>query len=304
MELLKTIQRARRKIFYFTHKREDLLNAPSSEEEEKINKIRGAIKNLPPLSPKTSVSDAEKIWLQFSLNLREKIINSDPRNFLNWEVIQYTMFHDASYLEYRELKKDWSYWKKNLMEDKFGNPMPYYLDKNTSGNLVHYAYSLEQLRKISIDIKNFDQIVEVGGGYGGMARLIFNLGFTGNYIIYDLPEFSALQEYYLSSISEEIAKKISFVSRSTDLKNKFATGKKTLFIATWSLSEMALTARQEIFEAIGKIDTYLIAYRKTFGEVNNEEYFSSFLPEEKIKLKKNYRIDHLQDDYYLLTLSK
>jgi hypothetical protein len=209
MKIVKTIHRIRRKIFYLTHQRKESANPPSAAEEIKINKLRGAIKKLLPLYPEISISDSEKFWLQNCINLREKIINSDPRNFLNWVVVQQTMFHDASYLEYKELKNNWAYWGEKLAEDKFGNPMPYYLNTNSSGNLIHYAYSLEQLRKISIDVKDFEQIVEVGGGYGGMAKLIFNLGFAGNYIIYDLPEFSALQEYYLSSINEEVSKKTS-----------------------------------------------------------------------------------------------
>jgi len=304
MKLKETIHRARRKFFYLSHKRKTPDIAPTASEEEKIKILRMAIEALPPLYPEKSSSETEKIWTLFAANLRKKIINADLRNFLNWEIIQYTMFHEASYLEYNELKKDWAYWNKKITENKFGNPMPYYLNNKTSGNIVHYAYSLEQLRKISIDVKNFEQIVEIGGGYGGMARLIFKLGFSGNYIIYDLPEFSALQNYYLNSVNEDAAKKITMVSSSKDLKDSFANGKKTLFIATWSLSEMPLETRRSILDSIGDVNAYLIAYREKFGEVDNEKYFSSFLPAKKIDLKKNYRINHLENDYYLLISTK
>jgi hypothetical protein len=307
MKLIKIINRARREFFNLTHEQKEPTFPPSAAEEMEIKKLREAINRLPIIAPDTSSSEAEKSWRQNCLELRDMINNYDPRNFLNWKIIQGTMFfgaNSANYLEFKELKKDWNYWRNMLKESPVGNPRPYYLKKNSSGNLIHYAYSLEQLRKLSVDLKNFEQVVEVGGGYGGMARLIFSLGFAGNCIIFDLPEFSALQSYYLNSVDKKIAEKTAFVSDAENIKNHFSPGKKTLFIATWSLSEMPIKTRNEIFSSVGKIDAYLIAYQKNFGEVDNEKYFSSFVPEDKIKLKKQYKINHLVNDYYLLILSQ
>jgi putative sugar O-methyltransferase len=306
MKLTKVINRLRRKIFYLAYRRKELTPA-TAVEEERIRELREKIKSLPAILPDSSASEAEKSWRRNVISLRQQISAADPRDFLNWEVVQSTMFFQANwgnYVEYQELKKSWNYWKDKLAENRFGNPKPFYLLKDSSGNLVHYAYSLEQLRKISVDVKDFEQIVEVGGGYGGLARLVFKLGFSGDYLIYDLPEFSALQEYYLRSVDEEIARKTSFVSYASDLKDRFKAGKKTLFIATWSLSEMPIATRQEIFRSLGRIDAYLIAYQKSFGEVNNGDYFASLLPDDQVNLKKNYRIEHLPDDYYLLAISK
>jgi hypothetical protein len=42
-----------------------------------------------------------------------------------------------------------------------------------------------------------DCIVEFGGGFGSMCRLIGALGFRGRYVIFDLPPVLALQRYYL-----------------------------------------------------------------------------------------------------------
>ena len=51
-----------------------------------------------------------------------------------------------------------------------------------------------------INIQSLATIVEYGGGYGGMAHVISRLGFTGNYFMYDLPEFLLLQRFYLSNV--------------------------------------------------------------------------------------------------------
>ena len=50
------------------------------------------------------------------------------------------------------------------------------------------------------DLSSSGVIVEFGGGYGSMCRLLHKLGFSGQYFIYDLPEFVALQRYFLKSI--------------------------------------------------------------------------------------------------------
>jgi hypothetical protein len=42
-----------------------------------------------------------------------------------------------------------------------------------------------------------DCIIEFGGGFGSMCRLVHALGFRGQHIIFDLPPVWALQRYYL-----------------------------------------------------------------------------------------------------------
>jgi len=67
--------------------------------------------------------------------------------------------------------------------------------------MVHQAYHLMQWERITgIETKNLDCIVEFGGGYGAMAWIVNRLGFKGEYVIYDIPEMSILQRYYLSNV--------------------------------------------------------------------------------------------------------
>ena len=116
-----------------------------------------------------------------------------------------------------------------------------------------------------------------------MCRLFHNLGFQGRYLIFDLPQFSALQTYYLktlnlpvSSIDELMRSKtrVSCISDYETLKeiilNKLKIEKK-LFIATWSLSETPISVRENIIPFIYDFENYLIAYQDKFGEVDNVE---------------------------------
>jgi hypothetical protein len=88
-----------------------------------------------------------------------------------------------------------------LVESPVGNPKPSPDYPGSSGNLIHQAYSLAQLTEIGdCRLENLSQIVEFGGGFGTMCKLVHQLGFKGRYIIFDLPECSALQEYYLNAV--------------------------------------------------------------------------------------------------------
>ena len=74
---------------------------------------------------------------------------------------------------------------------------------------------------------------------------------------------------------------------------------KTLFIATWSVSEVSLELRDKIFDIIAP-NTYLIAYQNNFSGIDNIKYFK------KIRLVKNnykwddYEISHLKNNRYLI----
>jgi len=51
---------------------------------------------------------------------------------------------------------------------------------------------------------------------------------------------------------------------------------KSLFIATWSISETPLAVRKKIMESISHFNYFLIAYADKFGEVNNSKFFDEW----------------------------
>jgi hypothetical protein len=69
-----------------------------------------------------------------------------------------------------------------------------------STNAMAMEHALHLFRfhsRLGSYLHDADCIVEFGGGFGSMCRLIGALGFRGRYVIFDLPPVLALQRYYL-----------------------------------------------------------------------------------------------------------
>lgn len=137
--------------------------------------------------------------------LRELVLKDDPRRFLSWRVITATMFVNYAPYIRQELidlmNRSWhTRWKVVIRENNVGMPENHFLYLGSSGNQIHHAYHLAQFeRHTGLQIENMDMIIEFGGGYGNMARMAYRVGFKGKYLIYDLPEFYALQKFFLKS---------------------------------------------------------------------------------------------------------
>jgi len=275
-------------------------HGPKDQAEKTRQQIlKNTISSLPPLLGEGSTQVFSE-WNRNRQKLRNDLRKKDPRNFLRFPVVQYTMFHESKKSEYDFLKQQgwWDKWSQALTETSTGNPRPYSYDKSTSGNLVHTAYNLARfLTTFPTDISKIKRVTEFGGGYGAMARLFFNLGFTGEYIIYDLPEFSAIQKYYLDSHSLHLVQTIS------DLKDLQKVTSEphspTLFIATWSISESPVELREKIFNLVTNSDLWLMAYQPKFENTDNKKYFESFI---KNHLEISWRqeaINHLPHQTYI-----
>ncbi len=265
---------------------------------------------------KTTTS-SEKSWNEFRLKLRYNILTNNPNDFLNFDVIRYTMFNDAHINEYEYLKNHTNkeLWSKLLRENSTGTPPPYRYDYSTSGNLVHTVYNFVQFAdKTGIDINKFDKIIEFGGGYGCLCRIIKQYGFKGQYIITDLPEFLFLQEYYLKS-SGKINNVIrDYYDNSNTINNvlllddfsklaniKVNPNENILFIATWSFSEIPISLRETVLKQLNRfsLKNYFIAYQKQFEDVNNVKYFADFTNIRQDTKWIKYDIEHLKDNCYL-----
>jgi hypothetical protein len=159
--------------------------------------------------------------------------------------------------------------------------------------MIGNAYKLSQLILThQVDLTKINTIFEFGGGYGSIARLCFRLGFKGTYIIFDLPEFSALQKYFLSA--SELPVKISMVpikaepntvvllSQASQLKEQLGNTPADMFTATWSLSESPLSLRETIVSLIKNVKYFLIAYQEKFpvySGTDNIAYFKKLQEE-------------------------
>ncbi len=237
-------------------------------------------------------------WVNNSSAVVLDIENNDPLNFTGWKTIQETMFHVAKEPEFFAVKDSiiWKKYRHGLQETKVGNPPIYKLYPTSSGNFIHHAYNLLQLlQKFPFEIKDLKKVIEFGGGYGSTARMFYNIGFKGSYVIFDLPEFSALQRYFLSMLN--LYKKFS-IKLTGELDAELANS--DLCIMTWSLSEVPLDLRTQFLAKIGKPQYFLIAYQKAFGHVDNIQYFENFKRAYNDYTWFEYEIPHLKANYYLV----
>ena len=190
----------KKRLFSFYHSKKRL-GPPNPKEEKLINNLRERISSLSIRKDEGKYS-SEDLWARHCIELKNTILKKDPRGFLMWDIMLKTMYHQTDIAEFNFLKSqsNWEWFKKAIVNEvPVFYPVPYYSYRQTNSNTVHHAYHISQLLKyVNIDINKLSTIIEFGGGYGNMCRLLFNLGFKGNYTIFDLPIFSELQRYYLS----------------------------------------------------------------------------------------------------------
>jgi hypothetical protein len=231
----------------------------------------------------------------------------DPRRFLRWQAILGTMFADEVDFvrhEFDELVA--AGLRPTLSEDLVGSPKPLSYAQDTSGNLVHHAYHLWRFeRATGRRLADYDQVIELGGGYGSLCRLALRHGFAGRYVIADLASFQALQRFYLAQLPAAALRledgRIRLVS-GDELAGALTPGRRTLVIATWSLSEMPEQTRLRLLEALPPLDAcdHLLAYQPVFGGIDNVAWFER-LRDERIPAATIEPIAQLTGHHYLFS---
>jgi hypothetical protein len=267
------------------------LPAAAPSDEAAVAELRRRIEALGP-PPPVDDQPSERIWRRFVEQFRDAVSRDDPRAFLRWPTIAKAMFvSNQPYLSIELLslraRRDWRHrWRPALRESPVGRPVPYWALPWSSGNLIHHAYHLAQFEaRTGRQVNWFPAVFEFGGGYGSMCRLFHQLGFSGRYVIYDLPEFSALQAFYLGSLGLPLVhvdrlagadRGVVLVSDLATLERalRWADVSRALFVATWSLSETPASVRDAIMPIVSECAGVLIAYWRNFGEMNNHDYFS------------------------------
>lgn len=262
------------------------LPKPTARETVLIGVLRKSINS-------TGKNTGGKTWRGFSMRLRNYVRFFDPRRFLRWHVIRQTMFMAEAWKEcVDELTHDarWSsLWRSLIAEDRFGDPLPDPRLLESSGNRIVHAYHLQQLQKTTeIRFGALDTVVEFGGGYGNMCRLIRRLGFKGTYILFDLPEFLALQHFYLNGVGNG-AVYATDITHNTQGQNILLQSpdelktllsrvahKNSLFIGTWSVSESPVSVREQILPLVADSTYFLFGYQPHFDTVDNVAYFRDF----------------------------
>jgi len=199
-----------------------------------------------------------------------------PDNFTKWPCIYHTM-----------LTEHWTQailYEFSVVRD-FLPVLSIEFSKAEYNNLIHQAYHIYQWQQVTgKQIKDLSTIVEFGGGYGAMALLCHRLGFKGRYVIYDLPEFSLLQQWYLSQFHP---------LANVEWNPKKYLKNIDLFIALYSSSEVKPESRYIPSSA----KSYLFLYSGQWEEYDNVSYFQVFQPSvsEKVKNWQHIELRHLPD---------
>lgn len=197
-------------------------------------------------------------WGSWSGKIRKSFKKSLPINFLDNPLISFTMvFQRNKGVKQTEarisnIKKIFNLdlMQKILLEDYIGCPTISNSFFKTSANRAHHTLHLASYFQATK--KYFwesSSIIEFGGGYGNMARLIRKMNPNLTYIIVDLPELLALQYVYLGSLESEenlniISSKsdsikigkINLISSNLIYSNEISIHAES-FISTWALSE-------------------------------------------------------------------
>lgn len=250
-------------------------------------------------------------WAEAQERLRRHAQEGDPRTFTRWDVIQQTMFEGNRLSLREELRslqgdRDWaSLWRPAIQESPYGWPPKYLYYTDSSGNLIHHAYHLQQVAKrLGKPVSSLREVFEFGGGYGSMRRLAHNLGFRGRYTIVDLPPFSQLQRFYLKLLGIPVDGEVTegagtVLSTDPGIIGTLSPGPGSLFLATWSLSETPESLRVPFLGFVGKFECFLIAYQDHFSEVDNVAFFSRWKKELSGSFEcEDWPITHLPGNRY------
>lgn len=141
-------------------------------------------------------------------------------------------------------------------------------DINASMTRVHHMMHLIMSELDVEKLKSYDRIVELGAGSGDMADIIYKLGFSGEYLVYDFPELLKIQKWYHENLGYN---NIKYIDSPSDLENS------DLCIATFSLTEMPLDLRENILKNISKTKNWLICYSKNIFNYDNYGYIHNTL---------------------------
>src|SRR5712692_9997484 len=257
-----------------------------------VAKLRADAAELSPTSSRGGDGIvADTLWQAKRAELRHLLTTSDPRRFMRWPPVRTTMVkrgHRPVVVELRHMRRraDWrARWRPALQEMTLGRPRPFPRLPTTSANALHLAYHLcrfEEATGVRPETATF--VLEFGGGYGGMCRLLHRLGFRGVYAIFDLPEVGALQRFYLSHARLPVCSwpgnglrdGVVTISALDDLRRVVAARSRgtALFIATWSLGETPAILREPVLSSVSDFDAFLLGYSSRFADIDNRAAFA------------------------------
>ena len=172
---------------------------------------------------------------------------------------------------------------------------------------------LKFFKETGTKIDNMNTVVEIGGGYGNMAKIFKKLRPESTYIIIDIPIFSYIQALYLKILFGRDA--VSLISKKDQMVNKGkinivplneknileiggAIQDTDIFISTWALSE----SNQKMQDLVKKLHYFnakylLLAYQKSNNSFGLAENIKDVRPDYSVSF--DAETEYLRDNFYL-----
>lgn len=194
-------------------------------------------------------------WGDWEREVAERFRTGVPVDFLHDPTLAHTMFFGATGRLDERLSRVRTVFPGGvaedlLLEDAIGRPPLVDFGTLTSANRAHHAYHLATHALVTEkSIFAARTVVEWGGGYGNMARIVRRMNRAQTYVILDIPALSALQWVYLSALEGESATHlvtaddptiregaINLVSSAFALE-ALSSLRADAFISTWALTE-------------------------------------------------------------------
>lgn len=227
----------------------------------------------------------------------EQEYENNPVNFLRMPMISRTIHPNMQRLAikyYNELLQDEFITQQilpTLSTEHIGNPYKFnHLPKcspTTIFQLLHLKLIRERLG-VFIPQSDITNIVEIGGGYGNLARIMYDLEYEGSYSIIDFPLMSRIQDDFLTKCG------ISDVNTVELNDNTLTpTGGKSMLIGTYSISEMPISTRQYIESFYDNFDYIFIAHNASFDGDDNVKYFNDL----QERLDSTFNIDYFKNNH-------
>ncbi len=177
----------------------------------------------------------------------KRLISKFRRNFEYRMILEHVSYRQG--LEYLDRIFqleiiDSSLISKLAQNDNFGNPRRYYYSGIgwVSPTLLRYISVFSEIEKL-IGFKSINSIVEIGIGYGGQARVIYELSHVTRYDFYDLSDVQQLASTYLKKTCPEFSPNHLDIYRVEN--EQF-----DLVISNYAISELPVEVQKEYLEKI------------------------------------------------------
>ena len=231
------------------------------------------------------------LWDDFQKDIAKEL-KKFKTDFLRGPVIAKTTCpsdtrHVSTYIQAFKSKKDKAI-LDHLKDPEFGQP---YTDRKNNVTLVttqslYYIKLMKDIFHIHIPTQ-ITHVVDIGGGYGNMYRILNNMGYLQRYQIIDFPIMHRMQKYYTDNTCS-FTKNLEFID--LNMKKAKPEGGKSLLIATHSINEMPLAVRTPIEPYYKNYDYIFINHNKRFNRIDNVEYFAKI----NALLETDYRVYDFQ----------